>query len=255
MSRNLLLIVVLGFIITSCSVSDDKLEIVVHRGANKRAPENTLAATQKCIELGVEYVEIDVRMSKDCVFYLLHDKTLDRTTNGSGPINEMLSTQIDQLDAGSWFSNEFAGEKVPRLEEYLNEINGEVKIYFDVKTPEIKGLVALVYKIGMQNDCFFWFANNKRAKEFRELEKDIALKMSVKEIGDMDSILDYDPQLIECKIDLLTPQVITFCQKNNLKIMVNALDKNGDQNYQQIIDSPADMVNLDRPEDMIKLMK
>lgn len=107
----------------------------------------------------------------------------------------------------------------------------------------------------MQDDCFFWFSNNKRAKEFRALEKDIALKMSVKKISDLDYILDYDPQLIECKMDMLTPQVLAFCKKNNLKIMVNALDKSGEINYQDVIDSPADMVNLDRPDEMIELMK
>jgi len=79
--------------------------------------------------------------------------------------------------------------------------------------------------------------------------------MTVKKIEDLDYILDYDPQLIECKIDLLTPQVIAFCKKNNLKIMLNALDKNGENNYQQVIDSQADMVNLDRPDAMIGLLK
>ena len=133
MKRTSLFLIALALILASCSTNKGKLEIVVHRGANKLAPENTMASTQKCIDLGVEYVEIDVRESKDGVLYILHDKTLDRTTNGSGPISEMHSTQIDRLDAGSWFSENFEGERVPRLETYLNEFKGKIKIYFDRK--------------------------------------------------------------------------------------------------------------------------
>ena len=255
MKNNILLILVLGIILSSFSSDKKNLEIVVHRGANQLAPENTMAATQKCIELGVEYVEIDVRESKDGILYILHDKTLNRTTNGSGPINEMYSIQIDKLDAGSWFSDEFRGEEVPRLESYMKEIKGKIKIYFDVKNADLEKLIALVYKYDFQDDCFFWFSNNKKAKEFRELDKDLALKMSVKKIEDLEYILDYNPQLIECKIDLLIPEVISFCKKNKLKIMVNTLDKNGEKQYQQVIDSPADMVNLNCPDKMIDLLK
>ena len=67
--------------------------------------------------------------------------------------------------------------------------------------------------------------------------------------------MDYNPQLIECSIDILTPQVVAFCKKNKLKIMVHGLDQSGENDYQQIIDSPAHMVNLDRPDDMLDLLK
>ena len=79
------------------------IEIVCHKGANEYAPENSYAAAQRCIDWGVDYVEIDVRTSQDGVFYLLHDRTVDRTTNGHGAIAELTAAEIDQLDAGSWF--------------------------------------------------------------------------------------------------------------------------------------------------------
>jgi glycerophosphoryl diester phosphodiesterase len=255
MKRNLFTFFLLVLTISSFSIDKKKLEIVVHRGANQLAPENTMAATQKCIELGADYVEIDVRESKDGILYILHDRTLDRTTNGNGPIKETYSIQIDKLDAGSWFGDDFRGEEVPRLESYLNEINGKIKIYFDVKECDLKKLIALVYKTGYQNDCFFWFSNNQRAKEFRELDKNLTLKMAVKKMEDLEYIMDFKPQLIECGIDLLNPQVIAFCKNNNLKIMVNALESCDEEKYQQVINSPADMVNLNCPDKMIDLMK
>jgi glycerophosphoryl diester phosphodiesterase len=255
MQKNLFILFLVLLTITSFSADKKKLELVVHRGANKLAPENTMAAAQKCIELGADYVEIDVRTSKDGVLYILHDFSLDRTTNGTGPIQEMHSDEIDKLDVGSWYSEEFAGERVPRLETYLNAVKGKVKIYFDVKKADLNQLIEMVYKTGFQDDCFFWFSNNRRAAEFRKLDNKLALKMSVKKIEDLDFILDFNPQLIECSLELLNPQIIHFCKTNQLKIMVNALQKEGYKNYQKIIDSEADMVNLDYPDKMIDLIK
>ncbi len=94
------------------------MEIVVHRGANKVAPENTKAAAEACLALVADFVEIDVRLSKDGIPFTLHDSSVDRTTNGSGEINDFTSDQIEILDAGSWFDAQFAGEKIPRLETY-----------------------------------------------------------------------------------------------------------------------------------------
>jgi len=77
------------------------MEIVVHRGANDVAPENTMASAQACIDLGADYVEIDVWRSLDGVHYIMHDPKLDRTTNGRGLIALRTSRYIDRLDAGS----------------------------------------------------------------------------------------------------------------------------------------------------------
>ena len=112
-------IICLLAVLSATLVHGRELEIVAHRGANHLAPENTFAAAQKCVELRVDYVEIDVRTSKDGVMYILHDKTLDRTTNGTGEISARSSDYIDTLDAGSWFGSEFSGEKVPRLKPFL----------------------------------------------------------------------------------------------------------------------------------------
>ena len=79
------------------------IEIVSHRGANGLAPENTLAAAQLSVDLGVDFIEVDVWTSRDNVFYVMHDATVDRPTNGTGHLLSLSSSEIDQLDAGSWF--------------------------------------------------------------------------------------------------------------------------------------------------------
>ena len=102
------------------------LEIVAHLGANHLAPKNTFAAAGICVDLRIDYVEIDVRKSKDRVLYVIHDSKLDRTTDGTGLVPERDSSYTDSLDAGSWFGPEHTGEKVPRLEAFPERFRGRI---------------------------------------------------------------------------------------------------------------------------------
>ncbi len=228
--------------------------MVAHRGANGLAPENTVAAAQKCVEMGVDYVEIDVRTSSDGVMYILHDKTLDRTTNGTGAISERSSDYIDSLDAGSWFSAEFSGERVPRLRPFLERFQGKIQVYFDVKSADLSELVDLVKETGFERHCFFWFSNDERARELRNLDAHIPLKMNAVDVDGLKRVLAYDPQIIEYRLEHLTDEFVSFCREHNLKMMAHALEKGAETNYQAIIDSPADMVNLDKADLMLELL-
>ena len=93
-----------------------------HRGDNKNAPENTVPAISLAIEKGAQQIEIDVQRTSDGHLVIMHDATIDRTTNGSGKISEMTLDQVHALDAGSWFSKDYAGTTVPTLEEILAPI-------------------------------------------------------------------------------------------------------------------------------------
>ena len=92
---------------------------IAHRGASGIAPENTLAAFRNAIEIGVDAIELDLHGTVDNQIVVIHDATLDRTTNLKGLIKETTLDKIKQADAGSWFSPEFEGERVPTLEEVL----------------------------------------------------------------------------------------------------------------------------------------
>ncbi len=107
--------------------------IVCHRGACKTAPENTLASLEGAIELCAFAVEFDIRTSKDDVLYVMHDATIDRTTDGTGRFADLTSEEIDQLDAGRWFGPEFAGQRVPRLDAFLDACKGRIAVYAEIK--------------------------------------------------------------------------------------------------------------------------
>jgi glycerophosphoryl diester phosphodiesterase len=123
-----------------------KTIIIAHRGASSVAPENTLAAFQKAIEFGADYFELDVRASKDDSLMIIHDGSIDRTTNGSGSFHDLTYRQLRAYDAGSWFGEEFKGEKMPTLRESLQlALDNRVKVCVEIKdydkTPRIIALI------------------------------------------------------------------------------------------------------------------
>ena len=109
--------------------------VVAHRGFSAIAPENTIAAMRKAVEAGADSCEFDVRQCRDGVIVLMHDETVERTTDGKGRISDLNSTQIKKLDAGSWKSEDFAGERVPTFAEALNVFeDSNCKPVIEIKT-------------------------------------------------------------------------------------------------------------------------
>ena len=125
------------------------IEVSAHRGAVKFAPENTLAAIDKAIELGADIIEMDIRETKDGYLVICHDSTLERTTNGTGKISEKTLAELKQLDAGSWFGEEFSGLKIPTLREALDLLKGRAKPDIDFKAGSPAKLVALLHEMGI----------------------------------------------------------------------------------------------------------
>lgn len=108
--------------------------VIAHRGASGNAPENTLAAFRKAVALGATFIETDLQLSRDARFVAIHDATVNRTTNGRGAVHEMTLADLRKLDAGSWFGSEFAGERIPTLEEIFEfSKKHDVVFYLEIK--------------------------------------------------------------------------------------------------------------------------
>ena len=110
------------------------LEIIAHRGFSAIAPENTIAAFAAALASGASSVEFDLQLSAEGIPVIFHDRNLERITGISGIINEKSLDEIEQLDAGKWFDEKFAGEKIPTLAEALKILKSVDKfLYFDIK--------------------------------------------------------------------------------------------------------------------------
>ena len=111
--------------------------VIAHRGFSGRAPENTVAAIREAIAIGADMAEIDVTLTADNRVVVIHDETLQRTTNGSGNVADHSFDEIRSLDAGSWFASQFAGEKVPTLDEVLDTVKGQILLNVEIKSEAV----------------------------------------------------------------------------------------------------------------------
>lgn len=229
------------------------LEVVCHRGANDYAPENTYASAQICLDWGMDYIEVDVNISKDGVLYVFHGPGLSRTTNGSGLITHRLAAEIDQLDAGSWFDPKFAGERVPRLEPFLRWLKGQAKLFFDVKTANLAQLIELVYQLKLERECFFWFEHAQAALQFRRLAPELALKVNVSNVADVMKAAEvYRANIVEVELPAMSQDLMTACRERHLKIMIHH-KKNNPVAFRQILAWGADIANVNHGDVLARM--
>jgi len=140
--------------------------VVAHRGAHIGIPENTLAAYEAAIEAGVDFVEVDLRTTRDGHIVSIHNKEIDSyVTNGQqGLVCEMTLEQLKRLDIGSRISPRWSNERIPTFEEILELCKGRVGIYLDLKDASVERLVSIVKKWDMTGQVL-WYA------DFDELER------------------------------------------------------------------------------------
>lgn len=106
---------------------------IAHRGLSARFPENTLAAFNGAIDAGAHMIELDVCLSKDRHLVVIHDETVDRTTNGTGAVRALTLDQLIRLDAGSWFDPRFNKERLPTLAQVLDAVKGHLMVNIEIK--------------------------------------------------------------------------------------------------------------------------
>jgi len=156
--------------------------IIAHRGRDATTHENTLAAFRHSIAMGIAILETDVRVTKDGELVLLHDETLDRTTNGRGRIGELTLAQVRRLDAGS-------GESVPTLREALKLVRATgTSLLLDMKpgTP-LDPVIALVRSVGAEQEVVFGIRSPEQAAQLHSLAPGISSVALMKSFKDLDA--------------------------------------------------------------------
>ena len=125
----------------------DDFGSIAHRGFSSQAPENTFAAFDKAIENEFYYIETDVQLTSDNIPVIIHDDTVDRTSNGKGKVSEKTLSDIKKLDFGSWFNSKFKNQKIPTLSELLKNYNNKIHLVLELKSQQselCKQIAALI---------------------------------------------------------------------------------------------------------------
>ncbi len=159
---------------------------VAHRGASGEAPENTLIAARHAMAYPfVQWMEIDVQLSKDQIPVVIHDDWVNRTTNGKGKVADYTAEELANLDAGRWFGRSFEGEPVPTLEQMLHATAGRCRLNIELKTlgsnyPEIEQkVVELLYKYNLQFDTVITSFDPDTLYNVKKISPDIVTGLSL----------------------------------------------------------------------------
>jgi glycerophosphoryl diester phosphodiesterase len=160
-----------------------RTQIVAHRGNSGPLPENTLIAINSAIDLGVDMVEIDVRLTKDGVPILMHEDRVDSTTSGTGFVKDFTWEELQTLDAGRWRGNEFAGQSVRSLEETLAVTVGRVALNLDVKVPEAAEPTAIAaLKAGASGSIVISGCNESCVRTVQEVGGEISTLLNLDDL-------------------------------------------------------------------------
>jgi len=149
--------------------------VIGHRGACSAAPENTLAAFRRAVEQGADAIEFDAKLSSDGAVVIHHDRTLDRTTDGTGPVSSHPLRELKQLDAGSSFHASFAGERIPTLDEVIESVgkvlllNIELTNYAHPRNALPEKVIEMVTRMGMQDRVLLSSFNPYALRRVRHL--------------------------------------------------------------------------------------
>ncbi|HID90399.1 TPA: glycerophosphodiester phosphodiesterase [Candidatus Bathyarchaeota archaeon] len=226
---------------------------IAHRGASAYEPENTLRAVRKALELNADMVEIDVRLSKDGRVMVIHDETVDRTTDGRGYVRDMTLEELRGLDAGK-------GERIPTLEEVMGLVKGRAGLLIDVKDPPPieREIVRITEGYGMEGDVIiivYAFPRHTAVKRVKELNPGIRT----------DALFTAPPVnlrlALELGVDVLhvggyrlaTRDLVEEAHRHGLLVIVGTTD--GMTELRGLIEMGVDGITVDDPVALYRAMR
>lgn len=260
--------VLLVFLFVSSVLSQDRTRIIAHRGASAYAPENTLASFKKAIELGADILELDVHQTKDSHLVVIHDASVNRTTNGKGNVNDLTLEQIKTLDAGSWFSKEFTGEKIPTLNEVFNITPDSVTLLIELKygSDEYPGieerLIQLIREQNAEQRVILKSFNDDILYRLRTLAPHLPrLKIIVMQIFgliiehglNVGTVLDDSVQYLQHHWFGLTKGFIDEAHQKGYKVFVWDVDTK--ERMKEFIEQGIDGIETDHPDWVKELLR
>lgn len=203
---------------------ENQLFILGHRGYSARYPENTLVSFKAAADLGVDGVELDVRQTIDGEFVVMHDESVDRTTDGKGLVRELTWEYLQNLDAGSWKSDQFEGERIPLLSEVYEALRGSCMIFCEMEDHvDVSAIVELIYSCKMEKQVALTSFYVENLKAARKLAPEIPTAMITSEkLPDTTAHIrkanELGVRVLDLYEGLLTPEVAKYAKQHGMPI-------------------------------------
>ncbi|MGD9344962.1 MAG: glycerophosphodiester phosphodiesterase family protein [Candidatus Aminicenantes bacterium] len=236
--------------ITCSQEKSANIIVMAHRGASAAAPENTLAAYKKAIEMGADYAELDVRQTKDGAIVLMHDKTVHRTTGVKGFVWDFTLEELKKLEAGSWFGEEFRGEPIPTLEEVIRLVGGRMKLNIEVKISEnepgiAQRVVDIVRAANFSTNCMITSFDMDTVKTVKEIAPDLRTGL----IFDKEYTLDVfrgNWEILSSNYELVDAEFMRLGRQSGKRIYVWTVNER--EEMQRLIGLGVDGIITDKPD-------
>lgn len=232
------------------------MELIAHRGASAYAPENTIASFKKAIEMGLKAVEFDVQISKDLELIVIHDYTLERTTSGKGKVRDYTLKELQGLDAGSWFSKEFQGEKIPSLRKVLEVVKNNEFINIELKRDKNDKrkfdiqLIDLIDEMKIKDKVIISSFDHEILVDIFELDNTLSLALLFhEEIRDLKEYIDN----LGIKINSINPNKNSLNENyikkiKELNLNINAYTINSYEEYVKLNNLGIDRIFTNFPD-------
>ena len=223
-------------------------EVVCHRGINKLAPENTMKAARLVFEQGFDWLELDVQQTADNQLVVIHDDTLERTTNGKGLVSAKTLADLRLLDAGEWMSRRHAGEQIPTLTDMIDLAKSFNKqIYIELKKADPRLVLDLVRAKDFLDQCFFWSFDWPKIEALRAMEPDANIMVRTQDHPSIEALFDVTaPDIVEITINEANQDKIDQIRARGAKAMICYMGEEIAV-MERIHSLAPDMVNLDNP--------
>ena len=268
-----LIILLVGFVVvaqnrgdairrTFLTSSSDEILVASHRATHHVYPENSLKAIQASIDLGVDIIEIDVKVSKDGIPFLMHDRSMDRTTNGKGDPEELTWDELQQLsivDKGKKTSY-----KIPSLEAALELADGKILVDLDLKTDRVDKIMVVVKRLDMTESVFFFDSDYNVLSRIKTADKDFMIMPRAYSIAQVDSaIMMFDPPVVHIDFSFYNSQCVQLIKDSYARVWINALgqyDKElkegkAKQTLKKLLEMGASIIQTDEPELLLRALE
>ena len=231
---------------------------VAHRGASGEAPENTIASFKRAIVQGAEIIETDARLSEDKEIILIHDETVERTTNGKGRVSQLTLKELKGLDAGSWLGKKFSSERIPTLSEAIAIVRGKAKLDIELKGKDPflpEKVVSLLEKEDFTREAIISSFNYFFLKEVKRLEPPIITGLLFATPAQEKKGFPYWKwlDLILPRYNLISEDLIARAHSKNLKVIAWTTDN--PEEIKRLIDLEVDGIASNYPALLTKILK
>ena len=234
--------------------STHKLVVIAHRGDHEHVPENTVASVQEAIKAGVDYVELDLRTTKDGFLVMMHDGSVDRMTTGKGKVNEL------SLDTIKSFKLKSAGPlyRVPEFSEILAACRNKINLYLDFKDADVAETYRQIKAAGMETHTVVYLNKESQYGEWRKIAPHMPLMTSLPD--NIKTVQDFKSFVAAIHIEVFDNlhdlSLIGFARQSNIAVWLDAEDRNeGPSTWKPLLDKNIQGIQTDHPEELIDYLR